>query len=564
MALKPVKLEIEGFRSFKNRSSLEFPQSGLTLISGKWDNGDVSSGSGKSAIFMAIAYALDVCDIAATDLKNYDSKKKFVQLTLSDSTNTYVITRDPKITLSINGVNYEGLAKGAKEKIYEILGISPDLVKDLTYREQRTRGKFVNSTDSQKKEFLSELLGLIAFEKASDDYVKEISALQSSIQILNNDVNNAKNNLQMVEITQEEIDKAQQAVTQAEQKVCDCQDANRAGALTIQANEAAESIRQAYKIASEIRTISSNRETLKATIISLKQEIDTLRQCVCPTCNREWNAHQEVLSAKELKFKDLLAQFEQSGMFITQKQPIVDQIPAMEEQKNSILAQIFALKSPLQDAQNICSMAKQTLNLLLSRKASKDQTLKALQSKTSELEQKQKRLQVLEHCSKIVGRNGFMGSIFDEVLSEIESRTNDMIGYLPNISQYTISLSSTTVTKTTGTAKKEISTKIYKHGKESSYKSLSGGQQVALELCADLAYAETIRNRSGNILGWVCLDEAMEGFGVEEKQAAIDMIKQKVKGLVLIIDHSTEIKEGFEKVIEIRYNGKESSVLHAT
>jgi len=77
----------------------------------------------------------------------------------------------------------------------------------------------------------------------------------------------------------------------------------------------------------------------------------------------------------------------------------------------------------------------------------------------------------------------------------------------------------------------------------------------------DLAVSETIRARTGTNLGWIILDEALEGLGVVEKQSALDMLKQKIKGTVLVIDHSTEVKEGFDKIISIMFDGRTSHVI---
>lgn len=101
---------------------------------------------------------------------------------------------------------------------------------------------------------------------------------------------------------------------------------------------------------------------------------------------------------------------------------------------------------------------------------------------------------------------------------------------------------------------------MIKDGEEIPVKSLSGGQQCSLELCTDLAVSESIRSRSGSPIGWLCLDEAMDGLDIENKKAALDVIRQKISGMVLIIDHSTEIKEGFEKVINVEFDGRSSRV----
>ncbi len=84
---------------------------------------------------------------------------------------------------------------------------------------------------------------------------------------------------------------------------------------------------------------------------------------------------------------------------------------------------------------------------------------------------------------------------------------------------------------------------------------------ASAELCTDLAVSETVRARSGSKLGWVALDEAMDGLDVETKLAALDAIRSKVDGLLIVVDHSTEIKENFDKVIEVEYDGRCSYVI---
>ena len=80
-----LKIELEGFRSFKDNAIIEFPDTGAVLISGKYKNEQISSGSGKSSILMAIAYALGFCDLPATELKNWNSKSFCVKLQLKNN-----------------------------------------------------------------------------------------------------------------------------------------------------------------------------------------------------------------------------------------------------------------------------------------------------------------------------------------------------------------------------------------------------------------------------------------------------------------------------------------------
>lgn len=560
MALRPKSLEIEGFRSFVKRVKLLFPETGMVLISGKWQGSDVSSGSGKSTILMAMAFALDICDIPATDLKSWYSKKLFVELVLTDGTNEYVVTRDPKLSLKINGEEYNGLTKGAKEKLREILMTDLELVKDLTYREQRSRGKFINSTDSEKKEFLSQLLKLDKFEALYEKYNKEQSDTAMAVTLLETQIQTMRSmNGSEAPVTAQEIQAAEANVEQCKKRIWEMGQGNLE-VLQQQLQFAQSELQKFVTAETQMRIAQNNNASLRTSITQTKQQIETMKAHKCPTCEQEWHNNQTKVEGVENYLADCLKQFESNMVLIKNAQIMVDQLPVMRQEVSKLQIQIGESQAPLRDAQSALASANQLLSNLNMKLRRQEANASDIDQKEKSVQEKKSRLTLLNHYVEILGRNGFMGSIFDELLKEIEHRMNNMIGYLPNVSHLTVSLSSTTVTKTKGTAKKEISTKILNKTSEVSFRGLSGGQQCSLELCADLAYAETVRARSGSPLSWVALDEAMEGFGIEEKRAALDMIRQKVSGTVFIIDHATEIKEGFAQVIEVRYDGKESHV----
>lgn len=75
MSLKIKELELEGFRSFEEKTLITFPESGMVLIAGRHLDGSMSSGSGKSSIPIAISFALGYCSLPSTALKSWNSKK---------------------------------------------------------------------------------------------------------------------------------------------------------------------------------------------------------------------------------------------------------------------------------------------------------------------------------------------------------------------------------------------------------------------------------------------------------------------------------------------------------
>ncbi len=188
------ELKIEGFRSFRDPVSVFFPEKGAMLIQGMDVVNKTSSGSGKSSILLAIEFALGICSLPATELTNWNSKKLDISLILSDGDNEYAITRNPKLGLSINGEEYDGKSVGAEEKLQEILGLSKDLVKTLVSRPQRESGRFVNFTDSQKKEFLTQTLQLESVEQAYESLTVEYKRIQAEYESLDREIALIKEN----------------------------------------------------------------------------------------------------------------------------------------------------------------------------------------------------------------------------------------------------------------------------------------------------------------------------------------------------------------------------------
>lgn len=632
MEVRLLKLELEGFRSFRERTVFEFPQGdSVVLINGKWIGSEVTSGTGKSSIMGALAFLLDISDSSIASLKNWYSKKMSVTGTFKVGDSIVEATRDPKLSLVIDGKEYDGLAKGAKEKLLEMLGGSTDVIEAITYRKQRKPGKIVNSTDSQIKEFLSGPLKLNEVEQAADDFTKKSNETTSGLELIKRDVQNLEMNLSMNVITQADLDAAtgavaaaecsvqpalaalenakanlstaQAALTEANAKVLQLSSNSaqadlqvQASQITAQANQIQAEISKINNIALQIQNKRRDNANLKESIMKIVDEIQRLTAGMCPTCSREWDKTEE-LRAQLTKNKDEQLFTMQSNLeYIKNSEPMLNELPALNQALaeankslaevnrkmgevsapvqmarqnatnaqhavNSAQSSVYTAESGVRSANQSVDNARKSLAALQARAGNYDSIVGKLAEAKKKLADQEREATVNALAAKMLGKTGFLGSIFDEILVDIEVRTNDMLQHFPNASQFRVHISSNKTIKTKGTVKKEISVTVSRDGMDVSLDDLSGGQQSAVELCSDLAAAEAVRARSGCALKWTCLDEVMDGLGSAEKEAVVSMIRQRVKGLVLMIEHATEIRESFDQVIEIEYDGRESRVV---
>lgn len=582
-------LELEGFRSFSERQRVDFPEKGMILISGKYRGNLVSSGSGKSSVVEAIAFALDICSIPATELKCWYNKNIYVKLGITDGKNTIEIERTPKLNLIINGESWSELSGGAKEKLYSILGLSPEILAQVSYRQQREKGIFLNSTDGELKKFLTKTLNLELLELEADKFAKKASLLQISIETHKRDIDNLESLVETSKVDEEDIFKAQKELQLASESLskisandnseidAKIQQLNAENSfLNQKINEIQNEINKLITLAAKVDSVKKENASIKERIIELKSQLDKLKNNICHTCERHWEDDKVNFNVKnkEQTIESLIFTLKGNIDYIKNSEIAISTINNLKLESNQIKEKQIeinnekqklsiekgTLGAPLTMAIQVKNLAESALTSLMSKRQTYENITKKIQQTKQNLALDEAEYEINYYCAKSLGKNGFLAFIFEETLVGIQNRSNEIIKNVPNIESFSLDISTTKTTKTTKSVKEEIKKSILKNGFEISFKSLSGGQQAAMELATDLATAKEIKQKAGSGIGWIMLDESMDGLGTTEKQAAIEIIKEKFDGQIIIIDHSTEVKEAFTQVIEVEYDGKTSRI----
>lgn len=163
---------------------------------------------------------------------------------------------------------------------------------------------------------------------------------------------------------------------------------------------------------------------------------------------------------------------------------------------------------------------------------------------------------------KLVGREGFLGTIFDEVLWEISQETNQLLAQFPNTAHVTLNFRSE-ATSQKGNITKRIVPFVSIGGFDAPLSSgLSGGMESAVELAVDLAVATVVSRRTGSSPGWLVLDESFTGLGPVEAEASMEILRAFAHDkLVLVVDHASEFKSMFTQFVDVEYQGGFSRVV---
>lgn len=174
-------LHLRAFRSYLE-DTIEFPQTGMVLLRGSNLDTKGGSGSGKSTIIEALNFALDFASFPSTELQSWLTDRPLqVSLELLTPLGDACITRGDKPKFSGAGRGSLTGASAASNALNAVLGIDAKLLKSLTCRSQRKAGMFLSLTDSEKKEFLTPILGINLFEKVAEDAGKRISEIQKKV-----------------------------------------------------------------------------------------------------------------------------------------------------------------------------------------------------------------------------------------------------------------------------------------------------------------------------------------------------------------------------------------------
>jgi len=190
-----------------------------------------------------------------------------------------------------------------------------------------------------------------------------------------------------------------------------------------------------------------------------------------------------------------------------------------------------------------------------------DNQQKQLQQKLTEKKVLETELNTETDLDRLIGKEGFLGSIFDEVLQEISDETNQTLAGIANTRHVTLQFQSETETKK-GTIRKNIVPVVTVGGYMAPIKSaLSGGMLSTLELAVDLAVGHVIARRTGVTPGYLMIDEGLEGLDDVSKEACFELLNVYAKErLILVIDHSVEFKSLFSKTIMVSYESACSTI----
>lgn len=595
-------LKMQSFRSFAD-ADIKFPEKGLVLIRGlNPDTGD-PSGAGKSSILLAIAYALDILppEFPATDLQSWGTKVPMqVTLTLDFDGQEVILSRGKKSFLKIGDRTITGSAAIAEEQV-KLFGFTPDILKALTFRAQKTPGLFLSLAPAEKVEFLTAVLGLEAIEKAVSAAEKKASDLEVDLKVNAELLQGARAALPQEPVVIDNTPQYRERLQQIQAELQSLDQKYKVRELKDKIVEAETFLEQAKREEADRRRVHEKelavlhsqvpnfRHAIEACgkaneeIKKLEKRLAHLKDQRCYICHQPWatqsNTDEQELLQKELRMYQLQAasvghwneELAKAQKAIKDKVFVSDpKIKKLEEIREHLLQakldpeftkRRHELELQARDVDTQIRVAEVTIRAAAQIKADIARAKQAIATLEAARAEKEAAYNSERDFIALMGREGFLGVIFDDVLREIADEANERLAKMANVTNVRIGFQTEKPTGK-GAGKRQINAVVNVNGNQAKFKSgLSGGMQTSVEQQVDLAVITVISRRAGKTIGWLCLDEVFNGVGQVTFETALEVLREFAQDrLVLVIDHASEFKENFSKVIDVVYSNGQSVV----
>lgn len=150
---------------------------------------------------------------------------------------------------------------------------------------------------------------------------------------------------------------------------------------------------------------------------------------------------------------------------------------------------------------------------------------------------------------------------FQETLDAIGEAATNILSAIPNMNTSTIYFENCKETKS-GSIKDEITAIINVDGNNDiPINSLSGGEKTAIDLAVDLAVIDVIEQKVTKGANFFFMDEPFDGLDSVCKENCLEILKQiDTNKKIIMVDHSSELKEMVSDVILVVKNGESSTI----
>jgi DNA repair exonuclease SbcCD ATPase subunit len=575
--MRILSLEINNILSIEN-ATLTFEDNGLVLVEG-W-NYDTSraNGAGKTAIFNCLSFCIyDKLPrkITASEIVRRGSKSGCVSVSLLCGEDTWIVQRSrPK------GVKFfkNGFEQDITQSEFEAkLRLNYEQFLLTVYIPQansRKNGRFLNAPDSDKKEFLLQLLSLNEFTSIKRGLDEVVKSKQALIDSESAKLNSARSKVEAHEESLIDIDSL---IDLNKTILSTIPSINKQILELSQINK--PDLSKFSKIEEDIRLKLADIAQTKAKKTLLHDRFRELKSLIkdynannsCTECGsildtpEARKAHADHQQKVKQKVLDLKKQIDDADLICVKEQGVNDLFRKIRDKKQQESADYQSAQLKISELKSL--IKGKTLSLENNESkiqsntelVSKIETLKLSISKHIEsIDCLKKELDIYKTLSSIYSPTGAQAYVLDSIVDSFNEIVQKYIHIMSPDTTYILNSFKET---SNGDVVAKFSETLTKGGTEVSVGSLSGGEEKGLSLCVDFALLEVLETQFGMSLNPIILDEPFDGLDTSGREIVIGLLENLTKNRqILVIDHSIETKVLFSKVIRVELKDDVSKI----
>jgi DNA repair exonuclease SbcCD ATPase subunit len=549
------------------------------LIQGWNHDSNRANGAGKTAIFNALTFALYdrlPRKITATEILRRGCKSGNVEVRFEVGGNRHVVRRSrPKGFSYYRGedtsVDPTPITQEELESVYKLNYKQFTMV---AYCTQGSTGRFLSVNDADKKTFLLQLLNLaefaagktIADEKAKA-LTKEFEDAASKIATMNSKISAYSESLVDEDTVLLKIEQSTAAETNFTNEIIQLQLIPKPDLSKYQKLED-----DVVSKKNELTKAKTRREMLHEQYRKTSSKIRPFNgSSTCSSCGSKIDtstakaAHCQETASFEVELQSLKEQIDACDEALLREKQLNELHSKLREKKKleSYDYEVSSIKiTELQSKIALKQQEIKNLNVKLQNNSDLHNKIKALELTCVQIANTQggirSKIELYKTVSAMYSPTGAQAYILDSVIESFNERIVEYVNLLWSNMTYELQSYKENVS---GDMTAKFSELLMMDGKEISIGSLSGGEYRALSLCVDFALTDVLERQFGILVSPIILDEPFEGLDSIGRELIIDLLEALSKDRqIVIIDHVSEIKSMFSKVLMVEKRSGISSI----
>lgn len=563
--------------SYGTNNSINFNNNPITQLVGK-------NGHGKSSIGLIleeVLYNKNSKGVKKGDILNrYSSAKSYsIELEFEKDGSTYTVktSRGTSQTVKLykDGEDISShTATNTFKSLEEILGIDHKTFSQLIYQSSSSSLEFLVATDTNRKKFLIDLLGLGRYTELHDTFKSLVKDTQESLANISGKINvingwldrNNKVSLEELPISEvEEVPVAEQdTLASIKLEIANIDSTNRKISdnnkyIELISNISSDLLSKQLEVETNIDSIRDERANLTKTIKDANTLIDKISKLgdKCPTCLQE--VDKQFLASLVIEQENFITKASESIKVIDEeinKQKAISTLNSKVREAHLAYEKYYVLidknlpKTPLdkEDLINKASILQNSINETLARiksiissnteahshnskiasiKEQMAEMQKELSEYTVELNSINNHLAILNLLQKTFSTNGIVAYKIECLVKDLESLTN---GYLAELSSGRFQLTFKVVSD-------KLNVIITDNGKDIDILALSGGERSRVNTSTLLAIRKLMQSLSNSRINLLILDETIDSLDTEGKEKLIEVLLKEEHLNTILVSH---------------------------